>query len=134
MRVLTYLCAAVLIVPQLMIVAAFETLDHVTAGGTLSSFLTNVMELLDLLFGWGGIVTVAAAVVLIGAGFSRRSRPGATLCVIALALYSTVDLTIRIGVLTAVREWLLFLPAMIAVGLCAWTLYGDARAVAAAER
>src|SRR6266498_1939016 len=102
MRAFALICAAVLLVPQLLIVAAFITLDHVTSGGTLRSFLTNVLALLDLLFGWGGIAAIVGALLLVGAGFHTRSRPAAAICLISLALYSTVDLTIRIGFRTAV--------------------------------
>jgi len=45
MRHLAYLCAAILIVPQLLLVVAFQTLD-----------LANVMALLDLLLGREGLL------------------------------------------------------------------------------
>jgi|GEM_PF-2087074 len=122
MRVLAHLFAVILILPQLLLVAAVETLGHVIAGGTLRSLLMNVMDLIDLMFGWGGLAAIVGVLLLAGAGFFPGARPAAAICVIALALGSTADLTVRMGVQHALRESVLFLPALIAVGLSAWTM------------
>jgi hypothetical protein len=122
MRALAHLFALILILPQLLLVAAVETLGHVLAGGTLRSLLMNVLDAINLLFGWGGLAAIAGVLLLAGAGCFPSSRPAAAICVIALALGSTIDLTVRMGVQHALRESLLFLPALIAIGLSAWTM------------
>lgn len=51
MRTFAYLCALVLLAPQLAFDAAFLSLDRVTSGHTLGALLGNALDFVSLLFG-----------------------------------------------------------------------------------
>jgi prolipoprotein diacylglyceryltransferase len=118
MRAFAYLCALVLLVPQVVIDASFLTADRVTAGGTLRSLIANALDVLSLLLGWGGVAILAVVGLAVIAAFSRWSRGVAAVCAAIAGVCTAVDLLRRVGPPPNVEQWMFFLPALIAVVLC----------------
>lgn len=125
MRILAYLAAIALLVPQTLLFAAATLLDHVTAAGTFSGFLTSALDTLDLMFGWGGLAVLLIVLLLIGVGFSDRCRPMASLFVLVLDIYTAVYVLVWFGVSTVGDSAFFLLPGVLAALLCVWLIRQD---------
>lgn len=127
MRAVAHLGAVLLLVPQALVWAAFVLLDHLTAGGSLGSLVENAFDVLNVLFGWGGLALIVAFVSLIAAAFHPRSRFVAAVVVIVFAIYSSVELMRSLGTSQLADAWPWFLPAVVAVALEAWNVHREMR-------
>jgi len=125
MRILAYLSAIALLVPQALLFAAATLLDHVTATGTFLGLLNSALDTLDLLFGWGGLAVVLMTLLLIGIGFSDRWRPVASLFVLVLDSYTAVYVLLWFGVDTVGDSAFFLLPGVLAALLCVWLIRQD---------
>jgi len=128
-RAAAHLAAIVLLVPQTLVLAAFAALDHLTSERTIGAFFTSALELLDLLFGWGGLAIVVAVLLLIGAGFHRKSRPIAAVCLVAFAVVSTIVLIVQLPSPRTPDTFLFFFPALLSMALSVWTIASPAPAI-----
>jgi hypothetical protein len=124
MRTLLHLCAAALIVPQLLLTTLFLALGHVTGGHTLGSLFMRTLDLAGLLLGWGGVAVVLGILLLLGAGFSDRARPFASAAIVLLVVGSTVALA-TMGIPAGIEDGVLMLPALVAVAISAWLILAD---------
>src|SRR5262245_34603046 len=122
MRPLVHLIAVILLVPQLMVFTAFVILGHITGGHTLGSFFKRSFDVLDTLFGWGGLVVIVLMITILAAGFSNQWRPFASAAMIVLALGTTIWLVAQLWPLTDLWDLTLFAPAALAIGLSACLL------------
>jgi hypothetical protein len=134
MRVVAHLCAIILLIPQVLAATAFAILHHLTAGRTIGSFFAHAFDILDLFFGWRGLVVILAILVLAGAGFSAKWRPVAAWCVVAIAILSAVLLLVLIGAPPSVDGWMFFLPGVIAIALSVFAMGRPASALLPAAR
>jgi hypothetical protein len=71
--VLHVLCVFVLL-PYLLLAAAFLTLAYAIGQGSLPGFFDTLLSLVVMLLSWLGVAIIAAFVLLIGLGVSGRTR------------------------------------------------------------
>jgi len=125
MRVFAHLVAVALIVPQLLLTAIVLLLGHLIGGRSLGSLFLRALDLLDFVFGWGGLTVLLLTVAVITAGFIQSWRPFASVFVILIIVSSTVALIVTIGAPAAFDALFLFAPAVIAMALSVWLVRAD---------
>lgn len=125
MRTLAHLLAMVLLIPQALIFAAAALLDHVTATGTFSGFLSSAFDTLNLMIGWGGLGVLLVAALIAGCGFSDRWRPIASLLVLVFDIYSAAYVLLWFQVSTVGDSVFFLLPGTLAALLCVWIIRQD---------
>jgi hypothetical protein len=119
MRPLVHFVAVILLVPQLLLFTAFVILGHIIGGRTFGSFFNRSLDVLDTLFGWGGLAVIVVTVAVLVAGFSNQWRPFAAGLLIFLAVGTTVWLLVQLWPPTELGQLLLFAPAAFATVLSA---------------
>jgi hypothetical protein len=122
MRILAYLVAVALLVPQTLIFAAATLLDHVTATRTFLGFLNTTLDTLNLMFGWGGVAVLVVAGFVIGCGFSDKCRPAAAVFVLLVDVYTAGYVLLWAGVKNVA---FFLMPGTLAAGLCVWMIRRD---------
>lgn len=125
MRILAYLFAVALLVPQTLIFAAATLLDHVIATRTFLGFLNTTLDTLNLMFGWGGVAVLVVAGFVIGCGFSDKWRPAATVFVLLMDLYTAGYVLLWFGVHSVSESAFFLMPGALAAGLCLWLIRRD---------
>lgn len=111
-----------LIVPQVLIFATIKTVEHVLAPRSLLGFLSNALDMLALLFGWGGLAAIVTIAVLAGLGFSERWRPFAASFVLLTNVYTAVRVLIWAQFSSAGDFAFFLLPSAIAASLSIWLI------------
>ena len=131
MRPLAHFLAVILLIPQMLVFTAFVILGHITGGHTLGSFFERAFDLLNILFGWGGLAVIVTTIVILAAGFSERWRPIAAGVLIALAAGTTIWLAVQLWPPAELWDLLVFAPAVLSVALSALSMRSVATAVPA---
>jgi len=90
MRALLYYAGVVLLIPQLLIFGAIQTVQHLTSSHTLSGLFMASWNLLDLMLGWGGVAVLVIMLAIFVAGAFPLPRLIAAVALAVTAVYTTV--------------------------------------------
>ncbi len=126
MRPLLHLLSLILVMPGVALAGAFAILDRAIATQSLLGFLGEMLAVFLWLMPWGALAICAALLALVLGGLSARFRWLAALCVVLLAVGSTVItlvLTAHAG-FSAEQLWF-FIPSVVAAALAAWLMVGE---------
>ena len=121
MRSLLHLVSIILVLPGVALAGAFSILGHAIATQSLLGFLGELLAVFLWLVPWGLLVICVGLLALVLGGLSARFRWLAALCVVMLAIGSTVVafvLTMHAG-FSAEQLWF-FIPAVISASLGLW--------------
>lgn len=121
MRLLLHLLSLILVLPSVALAGAFAILGHAIATQSLLGFLGELLAAALWLIPWGLLATGAVLLALVLGGMSTRFRWLAALCIVALAIGSTVvvlALTAHSGFSTE-QLWF-FAPAVVSTSVALW--------------
>jgi len=124
-RAFAHVVACLLLVPQALLFAAINLLDHVTRTGTLLGLLTRTIDTLDALLGWYGLGALIVAVLLLAAGFSATWRPVASICLLAADVYTAIVLVTWMEVSSVADAAFFLAPGVVAAVIWGWLVRSD---------
>jgi hypothetical protein len=121
MRSLLHLLSVILVLPGVALAGAFAILDHAIATQSLLGFLGELLTVVLWLVPWGLLAACVALLALVLGGFSARFRWAAALCVVALAVGSTVAVLMLTAhsSFSAGQLWF-FVPAVVSASVGLW--------------
>jgi hypothetical protein len=121
MRPLLHLLSVILVLPGVALAGAFSILGHAIATQSLLGFLGELLTVVLWLVPWGLLAVCVALLALILCGLSARFRWLAALCLVTLAIGSSVVvliLTSHSG-FSAGQLWF-FAPAVVSASVGLW--------------
>lgn len=121
MRAFAHICAILLLLPQVILATAFTMFGYLVQGGGF----THMMQVLSVLFGWGGLSIVIGAFLLFLAGFFPRARPVAAIVLVVIAVVSSLALIRSFGPPSELGHLAFFIPALFAVTLASGVAHRD---------
>ena len=120
MRPILHALAVLCLLPSALFAAAFLALGHAIAAGSLLGFFEQILATIAWLIPWGLLAGLAIFLALVCAGFSRRVRWLAGLCVAVLAIgTAAVVFALDTGAPSA-GQWTFFVPALLSVSIGVW--------------
>lgn len=125
MRPLLHVVSVFCLLPSVLLTSAFLALGHAIAPGTLLGFFEQLLVMATWLIPWGALASFAVFLALLSAGFSRRLRWFAGMCVAVLAVGS-VALILALGSQPISLDQLpFFLPALLSASIGLWLAFTE---------
>lgn len=120
MRPLLHVLGVLCMLPSALLASAFLALGHAIAAGTLLGFFEQMLVMATWLIPWGALASFAIFLALLSAGFSRRLRWLAGLCVAALAIGSVVVILAFDSQPLSSGQLTFFVPALLSASVGLW--------------
>jgi hypothetical protein len=120
MRACLHVLAVLCLLPSAVFATAFLALGHAIAAGSLFGFFEQILAAIASLIPWGLLTGLTLFLVLVAAGFSRRLRWLAALCVTVLAIVSSAVVVALDTGPPSSGQWAFFLPALLSASMGFW--------------
>jgi hypothetical protein len=121
MRSLLHLLSVILVLPGVALAGALSILGHAMARQSLLGFLGDLLATVLWLVPWGLLASCVALLALVLGGFSARFRWLAALCVVTLAVGSSVVLlTLTPHSSFSAEQLWFFVPAAVSASVGLW--------------
>lgn len=127
MRPLLHLASILLVLPSVLLAAAFVILGRAIATQSLPGLLLQLLDDALFVFPWGLLAAVAMLLLIALAGFFAQTRRAAGLCVAVLGVGSIVILIATIASHSSLTldQLTFFIPGVVATCIGLWLAAGD---------
>jgi hypothetical protein len=125
MRPLLHAVSVLCLLPSVLLASGFLALGHAIAAGTLLGFFEQMLVMTIWLIPWGLLAGLVLFLALLSAGFSRRLRWLAGLCVAAFAIGSTAVILALDSQPLSSGQLTFFVPALLSAAIGLWLVASE---------